>query len=225
MYFIKEIPEDERPREKLINEGVDRLSNVELLAVILRTGDKNKSVMELAKDVLYNLEQVSDLKSITINELLCIPGIKTAKATTLLAAIELGKRLERTYKTDLILNNSIDVYNLMKYLAHDTQEQLYCLSLNNKLGLIKKSLIYIGTVDQISIHPREIFKEALKANASYVILVHNHPTGNANPSKADLFTTKELIKASQIMNIEILDHIIIGKNEYYSYKEGEVIIL
>jgi len=225
MYLIKEMPISERPREKLINYGVRRLSNVELLAILLRTGNKNKSVIELSKDVVYKLEQISDLKNVTINELLKIPGIKEAKATTIIAAIELGKRLEKTVRHDLTIKNSEDVYHLMKHLIYEEQEHFYCLYLNSKLGLIKKSLIYIGTVDEVLLHPREIFKDAVKVSASYIILVHNHPTGYARASIADINSTKELIKISEMMDIEIIDHIIIGNKEFYSYKEDRVFIL
>src|SRR5690554_3255153 len=114
---------------------------------------------------------------------------------------------------------------LFRSLVHEEQENFYCIFLNTRFEVIKKSLIYIGTVNQIPIHPREIFKEAVKANASFIILVHNHPTGNATPSKADKFVTKELMNASNIMNIEIVDHIIIGNNQYYSYVEDEIFVL
>ena len=225
MYLIKEMPISERPREKLINYGARRLSNVELLAILLRTGNKNKSVIELSKDVVYKLEQISDLKNVTINELLKIPGIKEAKATTIIAAIELGRRLEQTVSNNLFIKNSEDVYHLMKHLICEEQEHFYCLYLNAKLGLIKKSLIYIGTVDEVLLHPREIFKDAVKVSASYIILVHNHPTGHARASIADINSTKDLIKLSEMMDIEIIDHIIIGNKEFYSYKEDRVFIL
>lgn len=225
MYLIKEIPLNERPREKLINDGVRSLSNIELLAILLRTGNKNKSVIELSKDVLYKIEQLNELKNITINELLKIPGIKKAKATTILAAIELGRRLEKQKINDNIIKSSEQIYYLMKHLVHEQQENFYCLFLNTKFALIKTSLIYIGTVDKLVIHPREIFKEAVKSNASYIILVHNHPTGNATPSYADKKATVELMRAASIMNIEIVDHIIIGNKQFYSYKEDEVFIL
>src|SRR5690554_4601497 len=225
MYLIKEMPLDERPREKLLKLGVKHLSNVELLAILLRTGNNKKSVIDIAKDVLYKLESINELKNITINELVKIPGIKIAKASTIIAAIELGRRLEIAKSYKKMVKTSRDVYELMKHLVHEEQENFYCIFLNTRFEVIKKSLIYIGTVNQIPIHPREIFKEAVKANASFIILVHNHPTGNATPSKADKFVTKELMNASNIMNIEIVVHIIIGNNQYYSYVEDEIFVL
>lgn len=221
MYLIKEMPEQERPRERLSSNGVKGLSNVELLAILLRTGNKNKSVIELSKDVLYNLNNFEDFKKITYEELLKIPGIKEAKASTIIAAIEFGRRI---LKNEEVVNNKItsshDVYYELKEIAENEQETFYCIYLNTKLNIIKKELIYKGTVDKIVIHPREIFKNAIKYNSSYIILVHNHPTGDSKPSKADLITTEQLIEVAHIINIEIIDHIIIGRNEFYSYKEN-----
>lgn len=219
MYFIKEMPKYERPREKLVKYGASKLSNIELLAILLRTGNKEKSVLELAKDVLYKLDELSDLKNISIRELLKIRGIKIAKASTIIAAIELGRRLdELSVKTNGI-TTSHDIYLKMKHLKHEQQEHFYVILLNTKLKVINTKLIYKGTVNSMVIHPREIFKEAIKNNASYLIIVHNHPTGDSTPSLEDKTTTKNLEEVSNIVGIEILDHIIIGNNEYYSFNE------
>lgn len=222
MYFIKEMPIKERPREKLIRNGASSLTNVELLAILLRTGNNKKSVIELSKDVLFKLEELNELKEITYNELRKIPGIKIAKASTILAAIELGKRLEKLETTNKIIESSIEVYEMFKYLKHKKQETFYCIYLNTKLAVIKQELIYKGTIDQMVIHPREIFKNAIKNSASYIILIHNHPSGDSNPSTADIQTTKMLKDVSEVVGIEILDHIIIGNNEYYSFEEKRV---
>lgn len=222
MYLIKEMPKKERPREKLINKGASSLTNIELLAILLRTGNKRKSVLELSKDVLYKLEELNDLKEITYKELVKIPGIKLAKASTILAAIELGKRLERVEYSNKVIDSSITVYNMFKHLKHEKQETFYCIYLNTRLAVIKNELIYKGTVDQIIIHPREIFKNAIKNSASYIILVHNHPTGNSSPSNADKKTTMMLKETAEVVGIEILDHIIIGNDEFYSFEEGRV---
>lgn len=222
MYFIKEMPKRERPREKLINNGASSLTNVELLAILLRTGNNRKSVLELSKDVLYKLEGINDLKEITYKELTKIPGIKLAKASTILAAIELGKRLEKIEYSNKVIESSNCIYDIFKYLKHEKQESFYCVYLNTRLAIIKKELIYKGTVDQMVIHPREIFKNAIKNSASYIILVHNHPTGNATPSNADKETTKLLKETADIIGIEILDHIIVGNNQFYSFEEGRI---
>jgi DNA repair protein RadC len=223
MYLIKEMPKQERPRERLKNDGIDALSNLELIALLLRTGKKDLSVIELSKRVLYHLETLEDLKRISLEELSLIPGIKEAKATTLIAAIELGKRLsliKHEHKQSLM--SPFDIYQLMhRDLSHLEQEHFICLYLNTKSELIKKETIFVGTINQTLIHPREIFRTAIKISASNVIFVHNHPSGDASPSQADLISTKQLIDASKAVGIFMVDHIIIGKNEFFSIMENK----
>lgn len=221
--MIRELPKFERPREKLINNGVSSLSNIELIALILRSGNSKCSVIELSKQVLNMIEKIQDLREININDLIKIPGIKEAKATTLIAAIELGKRLEKVSTLKYKIESCHDIYNLMKHLKSYEQEHFYCIHLNTKMFVIKKELIYIGTVNELTIHPREIFKNAIKNNASYIAIVHNHPSGNPEPSSADNMATKLLMEASKILHIEIIDHIIIGNDSFYSYREKDII--
>ncbi|MBN2300132.1 MAG: DNA repair protein RadC [Acholeplasmataceae bacterium] len=221
MYLIREMPIEERPRERLLSSGVSSLSNKELIAILLRTGMKDLSVVELSKNVLYHLENLQDLKRISIHELLEIKGIKIAKAATLIAAIELGKRLSSIpNKVRHKLTSPSDVYHLMHpELSYLEQEHFVCLYLNTKSELIKKETIFIGTANQTLIHPREIFKNAIKLSASAIIFVHNHPTGDSTPSKADILATKSLTETSSIVGIDLVDHIIIGHHEFYSLKE------
>ncbi|NCU40032.1 JAB domain-containing protein [Candidatus Falkowbacteria bacterium] len=223
MYMIKEMPKDERPRERLLNQGVKALSNEELLAILLRTGDKETSVIELSKKVLYHLHGLQDLKTMTVQELLTIKGIKLAKATTLIAAIELGRRLSREIKvTKYKIQSAFDIYDLVKSeISHLEQENFVVIYLNVKGEVIHKETIFIGTINQTLIHPREIFKPAIKILASAVVFCHNHPTGDASPSKADLDATEKLMEASQIVGIDLIDHVIIGKDEFYSIKSGK----
>jgi DNA repair protein RadC len=221
MYLIKEMPKEERPRERLIHYGVKSLSNEELIAILLRTGRKDLSVVELSKHVLYHLESLSDLKRMTVQELLQINGIKEAKATTLIAAIELGKRLSELKNTDKVkIASALDVYHLFHHdLSHLLQEHFICIYLNTKAEIIKKETIFIGTINQTIIHPREIFKDAVKLSAAAILFVHNHPTGDSTPSKADLAATDLLSESANLMGIDLIDHIIIGSHEYYSIKE------
>ncbi len=221
MYLIKEMPKEERPRERLVAYGVSSLSNEELIAIILRTGMKDLSVLELSKNVLYHLENLEDLKRMSVHELLQIPGIKMAKATTMIAAIELGKRLTSIQKTfHYKLTSPYDVYHLLHpELSYLEQEHFICLYLNTKSELIKKETIFIGTVNQTLIHPREIYRHAIKLSAAAIIFVHNHPSGDSTPSKADLIATKSLMETSSIMGIDLVDHIVIGRQEFYSLKE------
>lgn len=221
MYLIKEMLESERPRERLRSEGVFALSNVELIAILLRTGMKDLSVIELSKNVLYHLENLEDLRRMTIEELIQIPGIKAAKAATLIAAIELGKRLSYLPKTSQYrLISPHDVYHLMHpELSYLEQEHFVCIYLNTKSEMLKKETVFKGTVNQTLIHPREIFRQAIRLSASAIIFVHNHPTGDSTPSKADIKATETLIESSRVIGIELMDHIIIGHHEFYSLKE------
>jgi DNA repair protein RadC len=218
--MVKEMKNSERPRERLATYGVSSLSNEELLALLLRSGIKNTSVIELAKKVLSYLNEIDDLKRLTYEELLKIDGIKEAKATSVIAAIELGRRLSSLeFKEKMVINHQADIYQMISHeISHLLQEHFICLYLNIKSEIIKKETIFIGTISQTLIHPREIFKMAIKLSASSIIFVHNHPTGDSNPSKADLLVTNKLMDISKIIGIEVVDHIIIGKNEFYSIK-------
>ncbi|MDO9628632.1 MAG: DNA repair protein RadC [Acholeplasmataceae bacterium] len=221
MYLVKEMPKNERPRERLIEYGVSSLSNEELLAILLRTGMHDFSVLDLSKNVLYHLESLEDLKRMTVEELLTIKGIKEAKACTIIAAIELGKRLSKySIERKKVISSPIDVYYLLSgELSHLLQEHFICLYLNTKSEILKKETIFIGTINQTLIHPREIFKTGIKLSASAVLFVHNHPTGDSTPSKADKEATYLLMEGSRFIGIDFIDHIVIGKNEYYSIKE------
>jgi len=195
------------------------------LAILLRTGRKDLSVVELAKNVLYHLESLEDLKRITVLELLQINGIKEAKATTIVAAIELGKRLSNLHRNQKVsIKSGYDVYHLLSAdLTHLEQEHFICLYMNTKSELIKKETIFIGTLNQTLIHPREIYKNAIKLSASAIIFVHNHPSGDSNPSKADFQATTSLMESGVIMGIDVIDHIVIGNHEFYSLKDQKKI--
>ena len=225
MYLVREMPKEDRPRERMIESGASSLSNEELLAILLRTGRKDLSVIELAKNVLYHLESLEDLKRITVLELLQINGIKEAKATTIVAAIELGKRLSNLQRNPKVsIKSGYDVYHLLSAdLTHLEQEHFICLYLNTKSELIKKETIFIGTINQTLIHPREIYKNAIKLSASAILFVHNHPSGDSNPSKADFQATSSLMESGVIMGIDVIDHIVIGNHEFYSLKDQKKI--
>lgn len=220
MYKIKEIPKSERPRERLKEVGVENLSNKELLAIVLKTGTKNKNVTELALDILNNYS-LTDLKELSINQLTTIKGIGEVKAIELLATIELGKRIYTKPSEKLeIYTNPRDIWIKTKYLFQDkSQEYFYALYFNSKQKLIGQKLLFIGTINQSTVHPREIFKEAYRLSASSIICLHNHPTNDITPSKADILFTENIIKTGHIQGIPILDHIIVGETKYYSFLE------
>lgn len=217
-YLIKDLPEEEKPREKLKKYGVKNLTDEELIAIILRCGTKNMSVKDLAIKIKKEFKNLSDLSYIELSK---IKGMGEVKAITLLAAIELGIR--STYKEDknIKLNRPENIYEFFKNkLIHLKQENLMAIFLDNKNKLIAYKTIFIGTINMSVSHPREIFKEAMKNSSVYIILVHNHPSGDPTPSVADLKFTNQVYKTSKIIGIPLLDHIIIGNNKYYSFYDN-----
>ncbi|MBQ6477167.1 MAG: DNA repair protein RadC [Bacilli bacterium] len=218
------MPLTERPREKLLLRGKENMSIKELIAIILKSGTKNINVNDLALGIIkkYNID---DFKDISINDLIKIEGIGKVKAITLIAAIELGKRIymkEPTlYKK---LSTPQDIFIETKYLFNNLkQEYFYCLYFNSKQELIGKKLLFMGTVNQSITHPREVFKEAYKLSASSIICIHNHPSNDITPSKADIYFTNNLVQIGKIQGIPVLDHIIIGEDKYYSFYDNNLI--
>lgn len=217
--MLKEVPYAERPREKALKYGIQTLSNIELLAIILRTGSKDKNVLEVARNVIYKIENISSIKDMTINELTAFNGIGSTKAITILASIELGMRIirnENEIKTYTTPRQVFDyLYPKVRLL---TKECLYALYLNTKGNLIKEVLITQGTINSALVDGKDIFKWALKLSATAIIIVHNHPSGDPTPSIQDLKSTERLVQMARVMEIIILDHIIIG-DDFYSMKE------
>jgi DNA repair protein RadC len=224
---IKEMMIDDRPRERLVKFGVNALSNEELLAIILKTGTKERSVKELAYEILNNLNSISDLENVTINKLIKINGIGTVKAIEIIAAIELGKRIfiKDNIKDKAPLKNPKEIYLANRNLFHNQkQECFYCLYFDSKQRLIERKLLFMGTINKSIVHPREIFKEAYLLSASSIVCMHNHPSNNIKPSIEDIELTKALIEIGRIQQIPVLDHIIVGENEYYSFYENNDVI-
>ena len=224
-YLIKDIKKEERPRERLLTYGVSTLSNEELLAIVLKTGTNDKSVKLLAVDILNSIDEMSDLKEITINKLLSIKGIGKVKALEIIATIELGKRIYiKANKTKVKYSNAIDIYKDNKEIfENNKQEYFYCLYLNNKNELIERKLLFMGTVNRSIVHPREVFKYAYLTSASSIICMHNHPSGDVKPSRDDIIFTKALVETGRIQSIPVLDHIIIGDEDYYSFNDHGMI--
>lgn len=223
---IKELPKEERPRERLINYGVKNLSNEELLSIILRCGTKKESVKELSINIINEFKTISNLKNATINKLQEIDGMGLSKASVILASIELGKRVYfQENSSKLVLNSPDKIYENTKYLfTNKKQELFYCLYFNNKQQLIGKELLFIGTVNKSITHPREIFKYAYLYSATSIVCLHNHPSGDVAPSKEDMIFTDSLVNIGLVQKIPILDHIIVSDNNYYSFRENGKII-
>lgn len=223
MVGIKSIPVSDRPRERLMEKGSSNLSNEELLSIIIGSGNKNSSVKDIAIKILSSVDNITDLKKITYQELLNIEGIGKAKACIIMATIELSKRLNQNVSTlnNIVFNHPDIIFEYFReILENEMQECFYCIYLDNKKKIIKNKLLFKGTLDRSLVHPREIFKEACLVSASSIICVHNHPTGNTTPSNEDVFLTNALKEIGEIMGIALNDHIIIGKDNYYSFFEN-----
>lgn len=217
---LKELISEDKPREKLLKKGAEYLTDSELLAIILRTGNKSESVTELSNRILKRIGGVKNLKNMTINTLTKIEGIKLGKASSILASFELAKRALKNDEP-IKFKNTIDMYNYIKNdILYELQEKFIILLFDKQFKLIKKCEVFKGTIDAVNVYPREIFKEALKENASFIVLAHNHPGGEVMPSIQDDEITKILVKNGQLIGIKVIDHLIVTPNSYFSYYEN-----
>lgn len=219
--MIRDVHIEDRPRERLIRQGAQSLSNQELIAILLRTGTKQESVLALANRVLNYFEKLHGLKHATLEEIMSVKGIGEAKAVQLLAAIELGRRLsQKQVDSRFTIRSPQDAATfLMPEMSSLQQEHFVVLFLNVKNQVLHKQTIFIGSLNSSIVHPREIFREAVKRSAASIICAHNHPSGNAAPSPEDIEVTKRLQEAGYIIGIELVDHVIIGDHQFTSLKE------
>lgn len=226
--LIKDMPPDLRPREKLLTHGETRLDDHELLAIILGQGTRETSVLELAERLLNTHHGLRELQSASVEELLTTKGIGPGKAASIKAALEIGRRINLHIKNRIVVKSPADVKEiveqfLLSEMRDYDREHFMVLYLDRKGGLIVKEDVSIGGLHSSIVHPREVFKTAVKRSAASVILAHNHPSGDPSPSRDDIDITRRLIEAGQIMGIEVLDHVVIGDNRYCSFKEKGLI--
>lgn len=222
---FKELPDDEKPRERLIRYGAASLSDSQLLAIVLRNGCHNKNVYDLALEILQNFP-LSEIRNCSFYDFISIKGVGEVKALEILAVIELGKRIFLRKKETLVgLKRPEEIWNDIRYfISNAKQEYFYCYYFNQKQELLERKLLFMGTVNRSIVHPREIFKEAYKLSASSIVCVHNHPSNCVTPSKEDVLLTDHLVKAGHIQGIPIRDHIIVGEFSYYSFFEHHNIL-
>lgn len=221
MYSISFQEDSLLPRERLAKEGVEALSNQELLAILLRTGTRQASVFEIAQKVLSNLSSLTDLKKMTLQELQSLSGIGRVKAIELQAMIELGNRIHKheTIEMESILSSQKLAKKMQQELGHKKQEHLVALYLNTQNQIIHQQTIFIGSATRSIAEPREILHYAIKHMATSLILVHNHPSGAVAPSRNDDHVTKLVKEACDLMEIVLLDHLIVSHSSYFSYRE------
>lgn len=218
---IKELANNQKPRERLLNNGPAHLSDGELLAILINTGRKGFSSLDIANELLKSVESLKQLKTLSINDLNKVKGIGLYKALILKAAFELGERMHSGSLDEKIqITSPQDVANfMMGKMEHLTQEKFIVLFLNSKNVVIKQKTIFIGTLNSSIVHPREIFSEAIKCASNAIVVLHNHPSGDTTPSKEDISATNRLRECGEILGIDLLDHIIIGDHTYMSMVE------
>jgi DNA repair protein RadC len=218
---IQDIPKIERPREKLIQYGSERLSNSELLALLLGSGKRGENVVSLANRLLKKYK-AKNLPNLTYKELKNFPGLGPAKACEIIACFELGKRLLKDKVVGLYLKPE-DVWKELKDISGHKKEQFVIFYLDSRNQEIKREIISVGLLNANLVHPREVFEPAVRNLAAQIILAHNHPSGDPEPSEDDLEITRKLVESGKILGIEVIDHIIVTKNGFLSFKNKGII--
>lgn len=219
---FKNLPNNEKPRERLKLYGEENLSNEELLQIIIKSGNRKYCLKDISSNILSTVGDIQNLKDFNLQSLKQIEGMSEIKALELLASLELGRRVYNTHTLENLASFTTPE-NIINYfhniLKDQKQENFYVLYLDNKKNYIDKKLLFKGTINSSIAHPREIFKEAYLLSASYIICIHNHPSGDPTPSKEDIILTHNINKISHIHAIPLIDHLIIGNGSYYSFYE------
>ncbi len=222
---MTDMKKENRPREKFERLGPAQINDAELLAILLRTGAAGKSALQVATNLLRVFETLEGLEVASLNELMSVKGIGRGKAIEIKAALEMGKRLfTRPLSRGVQITCSSDVFNAYHLrFRQSKQEEFVLLCLDSKQQVIKESSISVGTLTQCLVHPRDVFKEAIRESAHAVIFVHNHPSGDPHPSHADILLTQRLKEAGEMLSIKILDHIVIGDHRFYSFTDHKAL--
>jgi len=218
---LKDQPASERPRERLIEHGADALSHAELIAILLRTGLKGMNAVEIGKQLIQKFGTLQALARASVDDLRSVRGIGRDKAVTLVAAFALARKMAADLQRESpVLDNPEAIVQLLREqnLVKNV-ETLQVLLLNSRRRLIRVEPVTDGTIDTLLVHPREVFKAAIAANAAAVVLAHNHPSGDPTPSEADIKVTRDLIRAGQLLKIDVLDHVIIGRATAERWKD------
>jgi DNA repair protein RadC len=219
--LLRDVPREDRPRERMMIDGAEALSDAELLAILLRTGTRNESAVNLANRILRECGGLRQLVDMSIAELTNIRGVGPAKAVQLRAGIELGRRLARRAASDRpAIRKPEDAAKLvMEDLRSELKEHFVCLFLNTKNQVLARETLSVGTLNASLVHPREVFRAAIKRGSASIICLHNHPSGDPTPSPEDIALTRRLQEAGALIGIDVLDHIVIGDGRFISLKE------
>ncbi|MDP4264344.1 MAG: DNA repair protein RadC [Bacteroidota bacterium] len=225
-YSIKQWAKDDRPREKLLLKGAENLSNSELLAILIQKGTRNKSAVDLAKDILrIGKDNLNELGKLTVKELMKIKGIGEAKAITIAAALELGRRRQGTISLErTVISSSHDIAEFLQSVLKDYRHEVFAVIFLNRANKVKHfEIVSEGGITGTVADPRIILKKALDEDAVSIILCHNHPSGSLKPSRADEELTLKIKEAAKFFDISVLDHIIVSESGYYSFADGGMI--
>jgi DNA repair protein RadC len=223
---VKDLPTDDRPREKLLLKGAHNLSDAELVAILLRTGKKGKSVLEIAREIISNEGNLAMLATRTIDSLKKVDGIGNDKAATLAAAFELSRRIlsQSKWLSNRKITSPQDIAEIfIPILRDEIKEKFIVVCLNSANKIIKHETISVGNLNSSVVHPREIFKVAIDNTSASIILIHNHPSGNPDPSNEDISITKKIVESGKILDIPVFDHLIIAGETYTSFVEKRLI--
>ena len=218
---IKDLPKVDRPREKLLKYGTDKLLNQELLAILLGAGIKGVNVVELSKNILKVIDKIG-IEKISIENLKNVKGLGEAKSLQIISALEFGRRLLKGKKFELLMSPR-DVWEQMSDLREQKKEHFVVFYLDSRSQIIQREIISMGTLNASLVHPREVFEPAIKHNTAQIIVSHNHPSGNAEVSEDDIEVTKRLVQAGKILGIEILDHVVVAKTNFTSFREQNLL--
>lgn len=221
IYMLRDLPDEERPRERMLRYGAGVLSQTELLAILLRTGTRNESAIHMAQRLLAEIGGIRGIMDLSLDELTKMKGIGPAKAVQIKAGIELGQRLAkaRTPEARIIRSPRDAADQVMEELRYLQKEHFVCLFLNTKNHIIAQETLSVGSLNASIVHPREVFRAAIKCSSASIVCVHNHPSGDPSPSPEDIRMTERLCRAGEIVGIDVLDHIVIGDGSFVSLKE------
>jgi len=221
---VKHWPEEERPRERLLAYGPAILSDAQLLAIIIRNGKAGRTAVDLGRELLERLGGLSGIEQAGVPEICSIAGIGAAKAAEIKAAIELGRRYQQPSLARVSFTSSQDVADYYRPRMKDLKKEVFrCALLDTKNKCIRDELVSVGSLSASLVHPRDTFTVAVRESAAAVIFVHNHPSGDAQPSQEDTLLTRRLIQAGEVLGIQVLDHIIIGDGHHFSFRENGLI--
>jgi DNA repair protein RadC len=217
---VKEWPEDERPRERLLKLGSASLSDAQLLAIIIRSGKGGRSAVDVGRELLERFGNLSGIEQAGIKEMCEVKGIGPAKAAEIKAAIELGRRYQKPTLAGASFCSSRDVADYYRPRMKDAKKELFrCVLLDTKNRLIREETVSMGSLTASIVHPRDTFKAAIRESAAAVIFIHNHPSGDTRPSQEDILLTKRLVQAGEVLGIQVLDHIIVGDGGHFSFRD------